>query len=110
MGECLVSCVDVTAILRWGVYVLSYQGKVVFVGKSKCPIVQIAAHRSLAHKRMPEWVTFKGVVFDCVEIFPSHPDRIDTLYADLVTALNPPAHPKPQAQAPPHLNLPIRPL
>jgi excinuclease UvrABC nuclease subunit len=103
--------VDVSAILRPGVFVLSHRGKVVFVGKSKCPLELIAAHRSLARKRVPEWMPIKGIVFDSITVTPEHPDRIDALYQSLIDQHQPHYNvrviPTPSE---PHLNLPIRPL
>lgn len=83
------SCVDVSVVLRIGVYLLWHNGSPVFAGKSRCPIVQIAAHRSLARKTTPSWFPFRGIVFDRVEVFPSHPDRIDTLLARTIATYKP---------------------
>lgn len=80
---------DVTALLRPGIYILRSGGRVVYVGKSKCPLVRIAAHRSLARRRAPTWMPFKGVVFDSVHVIPSHPDRIDALEMDVIAQLQP---------------------
>ena len=81
--------VDVSVVLRCGVYLLWYNGAPVFAGKSRCPIVQIAAHRSLARKSTPSWFPFKGIVFDRIQVFPSHPDRIDSLLTYVISTHHP---------------------
>ena len=81
--------VDVSAILKPGVYLLRANGVVVYIAKSKCPLAHIAAHRSLARKHTPSWLPLKGIVFDSVEVIPSHPDRIVQLEADLIAVHRP---------------------
>lgn len=84
-------CVDITAALGWGVYILYHQGAVVYVGQSKCPLSRIAAHRSLAKRRGPSWLPILGITFDRAEIVPSHPDRIDEMERALI-AFHRPRH------------------
>jgi hypothetical protein len=82
---------DVTAILRQGVYLLSREGRVVYIGQSRCMLIRIYAHRNLARKRVPHWLPIRGVVFDTVEVIPCHPDRVDDLERGLI-ALHRPVH------------------
>lgn len=81
--------IDITAILRQGVYVLSREGRVVYVGQSKCMLARIAAHRSLARKHVPMWLPIRGVIFDHAEVIPCHPDRIDALERGLIELYRP---------------------
>jgi hypothetical protein len=81
--------IDVTAALGLGAYLLYRGDKVVYVGKSKCPLVRIAAHRSLQRKKVPTWLSIKGIVFDRAEVIPSHPDRIDELEQALIKFYKP---------------------
>ena len=80
---------NVTEILRQGVYLLSREGRVVYVGQSKCMLARIYAHRNLARKRVPSWLPIRGVVFDTVEVIPCHPDRIDALERGLIDLYRP---------------------
>ena len=82
MGESLP--IDVTAVLRQGVYLLSREGRIVYVGQSRCMLARIAAHRSLARRKVPSWLPIRGVVFDSVAVIPCHPDRIDALERTLI--------------------------
>ena len=82
--------IDISAVLRSGVYLLSREGRVVYVGQSKCPLARIAAHRSLARKRVPWWLPIRGVIFDKAEVIPCHPDRIDALERGLIELYRPP--------------------
>jgi hypothetical protein len=81
--------IDVSAALRSGVYLLSRDGVVVYVGQSKCPLVRIYTHRSLARKRVPGWLKVRGVVFDTAEVIPCHPDRINALEQGLIEFYKP---------------------
>lgn len=85
----LAGAFDVTAILRQGVYLLSRDGAVVYVGQSKCMLVRIYTHRQLARKKVPHWLPIRGVVFDTVEVIPCHPDRIDDLERGLIALHTP---------------------
>jgi len=79
-----LAAVDVSAMLRQGVYLLARDGVIVYVGQSKCPLARVAAHRSLARRRVPSWLPIRGVVFDSVSVIPCHPDRIDALERGLI--------------------------
>lgn len=65
-----------------GVYVLELDGVIVHIGKTKCVEETARTHRALVGKSVPPWSPIKGIRFDRVVFFPSHPDRID---ADLET-------------------------
>ena len=80
---------DISAVLRQGVYMLLRGEKVVYVGKSKCMLLRVAAHRSLARRRVPDWLPIRGIVFDNVHVIPCHPDRIDALERGLIDFYQP---------------------
>ena len=49
--------IEVTPILRAGVYALVREGAVVYVGQSKKPLQRISAHKSnWGRKAMPAWM------------------------------------------------------
>lgn len=81
--------IDITAVLRQGVYLLSREGVVVYVGQSKCMLVRIYTHRALSNKRAPAWMQTRGVRFDRVEVIPCHPDRVDALERGLIEFYQP---------------------
>lgn len=87
--EDLSYAIDVTAILRQGVYLLSRENVVVYVGQSKCMLVRIYTHRALSNKRAPAWMQTRGIRFDKAEVIPCHPDRIDALERGLIEFYQP---------------------
>lgn len=101
---------DVSAILRGGVYALVHAGRVVYVGKAKCGLPRIAAHRHNRGKKLPAWAGSlpKGILFDEVHFMPVHPDRIDEVERQMIDryrprlniALKPPASVKIASPAP----------
>ena len=83
--------VDLSVALRLGVYLLRRKGQVVHIGKSRCPLMAIAAHRHLCRTPHPSWFPIRGIQFDSVEVIPAHPDRVDALMQGL-SELHLPAH------------------
>lgn len=76
---------DISAILRGGIYALSYRGQIVYIGKAdKNLLARIAAHRSAAKRILPPWFPVQGIRFDQVHIRHVHPDRIDAELASLI--------------------------
>ena len=47
--------VNVSEMLKSGIYMLVYGGQVVFIGQAKAIIVRVATHRSNARKTLPSW-------------------------------------------------------
>lgn len=80
---------DATALLQGGVYVLRANGRVVYVGKARCMLNMIHAHRKGARRGVPAWSPIPPIVFDGVEVHPEHPDRVDALLARLTDELQP---------------------
>ena len=73
--------IDVTAVLRSGVYILRLRGRVVFVGQGKVVLAKVYAHR--AHRRgqpAPAWLPTRPIEFDEVFIKTCRVDLLDTVY------------------------------
>lgn len=81
--------VDVSLLLRPAVYLLSRQGRVVYVGKSKCPLVRIYTHRSLARQKRLPWIKVRGILFDKVEVLPTLVDDLDKVEQYWIKKLQP---------------------
>lgn len=84
----------VSDIVRSGVYALVHQRKVVYVGKSKCMLGRIAAHRSVwssqrRGNKVPSWLPMRGVLFDEVFIRPCRVDQMDDLEAEMIALHRP---------------------
>ena len=87
---------DVSAILRAGVYVLAYQGRVVSVGKSTSMYSRIYTHRNLWNQRrkgkqVPSWLpsSVKGMLFDAVYIQPCSLEALDGIEQEMIRRYQP---------------------
>lgn len=83
--------VDVSQMLRSGVYALGYRGKVVYVGQSKCMLVRVYSHRNARSKkgRLPSFYPVKGIVYDEIHVMPVHPDRLDEVEREMINRFKP---------------------
>lgn len=84
--------VDVSAILRCGIYALVRDGVVVYVGQSKRMLSRISAHKSnWGRKSMPAWmpVSLRGVLFDEVHVLPCRVEDLDQLERALINLYKP---------------------
>jgi len=81
--------VNVSEVLRSGVYALVYRGEVVYIGQSRAMIVRVYSHRSLARRQAPPWSPIKGVVFDEVHVMPCPVAQLDELEYDLINLYKP---------------------
>lgn len=82
--------VNVSAVLRSGIYALLYNGVVVYIGKaSKAPLDRIYAHRSLRARKAPAWLPIKGMLFDEVHVLSCPPDRLDEVERAMVDLYKP---------------------
>ena len=82
--------VDITSALRCGVYALVYQGRIIYVGKSKSMLGRIYSHRTAKNKKnLPSWFPVKGLTFDEVHVQPCHPDNVDALEYKLINQYKP---------------------
>lgn len=66
--------IDVSSILKPGVYLLSRDGRVVFIGRARCMFMTIYTHR-IAESKLPAWFPIRRVVFDKVEVIPVSYDQ-----------------------------------
>ena len=81
--------VNVSQVLRSGIYALVYRGEVVYIGQSRAMIVRVYSHRSNARRATPAWMPIKGVVFDEVHVMPCPLDKLDELEYDLINLYKP---------------------
>ncbi len=84
--------IDVSVMLRPGVYALLRGGVVVYVGQSKKLLGRIYAHRT-NHGRsgMPKWMpaSLKGIAFDEVHVLPCAIEELDRLERALIDLYKP---------------------
>jgi excinuclease UvrABC nuclease subunit len=84
--------IDVTAIIRCGVYALLRDGVVVYVGQGKKMVARVEAHRSnWGRKSTPSWmpVSLRGVLFDQVFVMPCCVEDLDRLEAMMIAKYRP---------------------
>ena len=80
------------ALLRSGIYMLIRYDRVVFIGRSKCLLATIAAHRAACSgPRLPEWFPIKRIQFDDFQYIPCAMDRANLLLPALIE-LHQPSH------------------
>lgn len=74
--------VDASAILRPGVYTLSRNGRVVYVGRGKSMLARIHSHAAQYRgSASPAWLPAKPIIFDEVALFPCRIDQLDATYS-----------------------------
>lgn len=84
--------VEVTPILRAGVYALVRDGVVVYVGQGKKMVARIEAHRSnWGRKSMPAWMpaSLRGVLFDQVYVLPCRVEDLDRIERAMIDLYKP---------------------
>jgi excinuclease UvrABC nuclease subunit len=87
--------VDVSPLLKAGVYLLAAKGKVIYVGKSRAMIARIYTHRNLyiskrKGRQTPEWLSpVKGIYFDEVLIRPCMLEALDALEREMIDRYKP---------------------
>lgn len=85
---------DISPILRCGVYALCKRGVIIYVGKSKSMYARIYTHKNFANrgakgKAIPSWLPVKGIQFDEVHIRPCTLDQLDALEAEMIDRYRP---------------------
>lgn len=87
---------DQSALLLPGVYALGQRGVVVYVGKAKCLLSRIAAHRSMWGRQqrgtsVPSWwpASARGIPFDEVHTFPCRVDQLAEVEAAMIELYKP---------------------
>ena len=84
--------IDVTPVVRAGVYALVRDGAVVYVGQGKKMIARVEAHRSnWGRKSVPAWmpVSLRGVLFDQVFVLPCRVEDLDRIEAAMIDLYKP---------------------
>jgi excinuclease UvrABC nuclease subunit len=84
--------VEVTPILRAGVYALVRDGRVVYVGKGKRMLPRVEAHRgNWGRKSVPAWmpVSMRGVLFDQVFVMPCRVEDLDRIERAMIDLYKP---------------------
>jgi excinuclease UvrABC nuclease subunit len=95
--------IDVTSVLRCGVYALVRDGVVVYVGQGKKMIARVEAHRSnWGRKSVPAWmpVSLRGVLFDQVFVLPCRVEDLNRIEAAMIDRYKPKFNVKLKAPTP----------
>lgn len=90
--QVLEGFINVSAILRCGIYALVREGVVVYVGQSKKMLARVSAHKSnWGRKAMPAWMpaSLRGVLFDEVHVLPCRVEDLDRLERALIDLYKP---------------------
>lgn len=99
--------VDVSAILRTGVYLVVHQGKVVYVGQARVMLGRLYKHRvawgSKSKKRITALIPPKGMLFDQVFVRPCLASEMDGLEQELIRKYKPKHNTRHNASVPPEL-------
>lgn len=88
---------DLSAILRPGVYLLRHGTRVVYIGKARCILSAIVNHVIRNRTRLPSWVPIPVINFDGLEIIPCDPARAITLQVALIDLHRPHHNTQPKA-------------
>lgn len=84
--------INVSAILRCGIYALVRDGAVVYVGQSKKMLARVSAHKSnWGRKATPTWMpaSLRGVLFDEVHVLPCRVEDLDRIERALIDLYKP---------------------
>lgn len=99
--------IDVSAMLRSGVYLLLHQGAVVYVGKSQVMLGRVYSHRVAwgrkSRTRQTALIPPKGILFDQVLVKPCALHLIDELEALLIKTHSPRYNTQLKSSIPPEL-------
>lgn len=90
----LEGALDVSLILKPGVYALVRRGVVIYVGKSKSVYQRIYTHRTTANRKargqaIPTWLPIQGFVFDQVFVWTCTLEELDALEAEKINLYQP---------------------
>src|SRR5437868_1713408 len=88
----LEGLVEVTPILRAGVYALVRGGVVVYVGQGQRMLPRIEAHRGNWGRRwVPAWMpaSMRGVLFDQVFVLPCRVEDLDRIERGMIDLYKP---------------------
>lgn len=100
--------VDVSVVLRCGVYLLLHRGTVVYVGKSKLMLGRVYNHRVAwgrsSRKRITQAIPARGILFDQVLMHPCRLDEIDEIEASYIEQYAPRYNTQLKTCVPPELS------
>ena len=91
--------INVSDLLRPGVYLLRHGERVVYIGKAKCILAALTNHVIRNRTRLPTWVPIPVIHFDGIEIIPCDQHRAIALQASLIE-IHSPTHNRPAREAP----------
>jgi len=104
--------IDVSGMLRGGVYMLLHRGVVVYVGKSKVMLGRIYSHRVAWGRKSRKSITgnipARGILFDQILVQPCHGECINQLEAELIKLHSPRYNTQLKTALPPELAFLIR--
>jgi hypothetical protein len=82
--------VNVSTLLKPGIYALLKEGVVVYIGQSIKPLSRVEAHRSLwGRKKVPGWLPIRGILFDEVHVLPCRVEQLDEVERTLIDLYKP---------------------
>lgn len=86
--------VDVSKVLRSGVYLLAHRGVVIYIGQSRVMLGRLATHRSQWGRKArgmasPDWLPVRGILFDEVHICPCPLEKLDELEREFIALYKP---------------------
>lgn len=84
--------INVSVVMRPGVYALVRRGRVIFVGQSRAVYQRIYGHRQVtryARGVTPAWSPLRGFQFDEVWVRPCRLEELDEVEAEARTAWEP---------------------
>lgn len=92
----LAGFVEVSEILRSGVYALLHRGQVIYIGKSKSMLSRIYSHRNLHNSKakgrdVPWWIAsmLPGIQFDEIHVRPCSLEALDSLEREMIELYRP---------------------
>lgn len=84
--------INVSDLLKPGVYLLGLRGRVTYIGKARCILVALATQTLRNRNReLPSWFPVKVIPFDSIEIIPCDTTRATELAVALI-AMHAPIH------------------
>lgn len=88
--DLLPGAINISGILRPGVYILHHHSRVVYIGKARCLLAAICNHRlALTSATLARLFPHRRIPFDGIEIIPCAADRAIPLAAALITLHQP---------------------
>lgn len=81
---------NIGSVLKSGVYVLVWRNDVVYVARSHCMLMALAAHRTASNgPALPDWFPIKGIQYEDAYIYPLAWDRTESLMQELIATYKP---------------------